>query len=82
MSSLQVSYNRSEVFFSGIQAPAQEQLASLRGLKIEKLLVRYLGVPLISSKLKESDCTTLIGKITTRITSWSSRFLSFVGDYN
>lgn len=79
MSGLQVSYNKSEVFFSEIQAPAQEQLASMLDLKISNLPVGYLEVPLISSKLKDSDCTILIGKFTTRITSFSSRFLSFAG---
>jgi hypothetical protein len=41
--------------------------------------VRYLGVPLISSRLSAADCGALITKITSRIDSWLSRNLSFAG---
>jgi hypothetical protein len=44
-----------------------------------KLPVRYLGVPLVSSKLSAMDCRVLIEKITSRIGSWTSRQLSFAG---
>jgi hypothetical protein len=42
------------------------------------LSVRYLGVPLISSKLSAVDCKVLLDKIAGRIDSWSSRKLSFL----
>ncbi|KAK3229312.1 hypothetical protein Dsin_001193 [Dipteronia sinensis] len=47
-----------------------------------KLPVRYLGVPLISSRLCASDCDTLLEKIIARINSWLSRNLSFAGRKN
>lgn len=34
---------------------------------------------LIAGKLKDIDCQPLIDKITSKITSWTSRFLSFDG---
>jgi hypothetical protein len=43
------------------------------------LPVRYLGVPLISSKLSARDCRVLIEKIAGRIDSWTSKNLSFAG---
>jgi hypothetical protein len=43
------------------------------------LPVRYLGVPLISTKLFASNCGALLDKITRRIDSWLSRNLSYVG---
>jgi hypothetical protein len=41
--------------------------------------VRYLGVPLISTKLSSADCIPLISKISSRIDSWLSKHLSYAG---
>lgn len=49
------------------------------GMKMGKLPVRYLGVPFISSKLKECDCQPLTDKITSRVGSWTVKYLSFAG---
>ena len=43
------------------------------------LPIRYLGIPLITSKLKKQDCESLVAKISARITSWKSQFLSYAG---
>ena len=41
--------------------------------------MRYLGVPLVSTSLRSSDCNILIERIISRAKSWSSRFLSYAG---
>ena len=43
------------------------------------LPVTYLGVPLISSRLKRADCDNLINRISQRVQSWTSKFLSYAG---
>lgn len=45
------------------------------------LPIRYLGVPFISSRLKKSDCKSLVDRIVTRAISWASQvfFLSYAG---
>lgn len=43
------------------------------------LLVRYLGVPLITIRLTASDCSFLLEKIMEHIDSWISRKNYFVG---
>lgn len=43
------------------------------------LPVRYLGVPLISSRLSAEDCRMILEKISRRIGSWTSKNLSFAG---
>lgn len=43
------------------------------------LPVRYLGVPLISTRLSAADCEALLDKITWYIDSWFFRNLSYVG---
>lgn len=41
--------------------------------------VRYLGIPLISSRLTAEDCSSLLNKLTARIDFWLSKNLSFAG---
>lgn len=50
------------------------------GFKEGTLLVRHLGVPLLSStELKYSDCKALIDRITSRAKSWTNKYLSHAG---
>jgi hypothetical protein len=44
-----------------------------------KLPVRYVGVPLITTRLTAADCEGLVAKFTSRIDSWCSKHLSFAG---
>jgi hypothetical protein len=48
-------------------------------LKMKEDHLRYLGVPLVSTKLSVADCKTLLDRITNRIGSWTSKNLSFTG---
>lgn len=41
--------------------------------------IRYLGVPLISSRLFTSDCKILVEKVKNRIDDWKNKSLSFAG---
>ena len=41
--------------------------------------MKYLGVPLISTRLSHTNCQPLLDKIIARIQSWTSISLSFVG---
>ncbi|KAL2248037.1 UNVERIFIED_CONTAM: hypothetical protein Sindi_2656000 [Sesamum indicum] len=41
--------------------------------------MRYLGLPLISSRLSISDCQPLLSKIDTRIAGWEGMSLSYAG---
>ncbi|KAK1407858.1 hypothetical protein QVD17_39485 [Tagetes erecta] len=43
------------------------------------LPVKYLGVPLISSRLLYKDCKILVEKLEGKILNWRNRMLSFVG---
>ncbi|GJR76641.1 hypothetical protein Tco_0089006 [Tanacetum coccineum] len=44
-----------------------------------RLLVKYLGVPLVSSRLVFRDCKELIDRIRSRITNWKNKLLSVAG---
>lgn len=59
----------------------QDFIAWFDSLSIPRgsLLVKFLGVPLISSHLCVNDCMPLIEKITSRMNSWAFTLLSFAG---
>ena len=55
------------------------ELMSIFGFQLGTLLIRYLGVPLISTKLSSKDCKYLLEKIAARIKSWTSKHLTYAG---
>lgn len=71
--------NKSETFLSGGSPSLRNYISLAFGFQEGKLPVRYLGVPIISSRLGKADCITLIDRITARAQSWAHRFLSFAG---
>jgi hypothetical protein len=79
LSGLQANPEKSTIFCAGISDRRKEILLTDLGMKKGHLPVRYLGVPLISSRLSVSDCSILLDKIVGRINSWTSKNLSFAG---
>jgi hypothetical protein len=65
------------LFWGGISSELKTILLDDLQMEEGKLPVRYLGVPLASSKLFAMDYRVLIEKITSRIGSWTSRQFSF-----
>ncbi|GJU48573.1 lysine histidine transporter-like 8 protein [Tanacetum coccineum] len=59
------------------------KLAILNVIPFEegKFPVKYLGVPLVSSKLIYRDCKELVEKVKSRINDWKDKFLSFASEY-
>ncbi|GJS41527.1 reverse transcriptase domain-containing protein [Tanacetum coccineum] len=43
------------------------------------LLVKYLGVPLVTIRLVYRDCKELVEKVQSQIADWKNKFLSFAG---
>lgn len=72
---------RRELFCYNVPTADQIALPKLMDMKLGKLPIRYLGVPLISGKLRDIDCQPLIAKIISRTTSWTTNFLSFAGKF-
>ncbi|KAL2225434.1 UNVERIFIED_CONTAM: hypothetical protein Sindi_3020500 [Sesamum indicum] len=57
----------------------KDQLLSILGFQEGHLPMRYLGLPLISSRLTISDCQPLLSKIDARIAGWEGMSLSYAG---
>ncbi|GKD09462.1 reverse transcriptase domain, reverse transcriptase zinc-binding domain protein [Tanacetum coccineum] len=57
------------------------KLSILQVLPFEEgtLPVKYLGVPLVSSRLKIRDCNELVDRVQLRISDWKNKSLSIVG---
>ena len=70
---------KSCIFITGSNQQYKEGILNLFQFQEGSLPVRYLGAPLITTKLSASDCKPLVEGITARIRHWASRFLSFAG---
>ncbi|XP_058189339.1 uncharacterized protein LOC131306925 [Rhododendron vialii] len=65
--------------FHGFSGTTKLSFSVLMGIPEGKLPVKYLGVPLISTRLTSTDCSMLKEKILARIHSWTQKFLSYGG---
>lgn len=79
LSGLSPNPGKSSLFTCGVDNNTKDSLLGVLGFKEGSLPVRYLGVPLISSKLRKADCNALVERITAKIKSWTCKFLSYAG---
>lgn len=76
---LKANVRKSNIFFSDQTNSLRGCIASKLGFKVSVLLIKYLGMPLITSKLKIKGCKPPLDKILSKINSWRSKFLSYMG---
>ena len=79
ISGLKPNHGKSSLFVAGRNQGYLDMVRDLFGFPLGELLVRYLGVPLISTKLTTLHCKPLVDSITSRLQSWTANFLSFAG---
>ncbi|XP_028105446.1 uncharacterized protein LOC114304489 [Camellia sinensis] len=79
LSGLTPSASKSNIFFCGCSRSLREDILKIANFNEGTLPVKYLGVPLITTKLRTIDCQQLIDKITSRIKSWTNKALSYAG---
>ncbi|XP_022024390.1 uncharacterized protein LOC110924702 [Helianthus annuus] len=79
MSGLLPSVQKSTVFFSNVPSYVKAAILNLMPFKEGSLPVKYLGVPLISTRLLQKDCLLLLEKLENRIMHWRNKLLSFAG---
>ncbi|GJT84544.1 hypothetical protein Tco_1066261 [Tanacetum coccineum] len=58
---------------------AKQEILECVPFKVEKLLVKYLGVPLTSKRLRVNNCKILLDKIKSIILNWKNKCLSYAG---
>ena len=71
--------SKSCLFMAGVTDDVGEAIKLTLQFSLGSLPLKYLGVPLITTRLRKSDCRELTKKISSRIVSWNSKFLSYAG---
>lgn len=78
-SGLLPNIQKSQCFLGNSDQATTQCILALLGFTPGILPSKFLGVPLISSKLSFHDCVPLIHRITQRASSWTSNVLAFSG---
>ncbi|KAJ7009360.1 hypothetical protein NC653_000125 [Populus alba x Populus x berolinensis] len=79
ISGLAINHDKSYVFLSGVDPDLRIAITNQLSFKPGTLLVKYLGIPLISTRLTYHNCVALIDRITSRIKVWTSASLTYAG---
>lgn len=79
MSGLAPNNEKSSIFVAGCTPDEEKKMAEAIGFPMERLPIRYLGVPLITNRLKVGECQPLIDRIMGRINSWANIKLTYGG---
>ncbi|WCJ37950.1 Retrovirus-related Pol polyprotein from type-1 retrotransposable element R2 [Euphorbia peplus] len=80
VSGLKVNFSKSNVFVSsGVPSPTKTAILDVTGFQEGFFPIKYLGMPLLSTKLSKQDCSAMVDKVTKRIDSWGARNLSYAG---
>ena len=78
-SGLRLNVQKSHVIISRSTQGWKDQILTIMGFQEGQLPMRYLGLPLLSSRLSISDCQPLLLKIDARINGWEGISLSYAG---
>jgi hypothetical protein len=78
-SGLSANLNKSSMFLCGVDPNTELHFLYALGCREGKLSVRYLGVPLITTKLCSHDCLILVDRIMAKARSSMNRTLSHAG---
>jgi len=78
MSGLRLNTEKSNLFLGGDHRE-KEWIAEFLQMKPAALPVRYLGLPLISSRLSKRHCQTLVEKVRAKLSEWRRGLLSMAG---
>ncbi|XP_049352687.1 uncharacterized protein LOC125817181 [Solanum verrucosum] len=71
--------SKSSIYFGGVQPMVQGQILENLCFSKGNLPFRYLGIPLSTKRLAIDQCQPLIDKMVGRITSWTTKFISYAG---
>lgn len=71
-------FDKTQLFTAGLDPRESTEIANL-GFSIGSLPIRYLGLPLMSRKLRVSEYSPLIDKMVKKFKSWAVSSLSYAG---
>lgn len=70
---------KSTVFLSNVSSQVNSDILNIILFVEGSFPIRYLRVPLISSRLFKKDCKILIERVKNRLDDWKNKLLSFAG---
>ena len=76
---LSISTNKSSIYSAGVDQDVLSDIQQLTGFSLGCFPFRYLGVPLLSSRLNVWNYAPQLSHITSLIQGWSSKTLSYAG---
>ena len=79
LSGLTPNKQKSCIFLAGNNQTYNSSVLQVFQFPCGTLPLKYLGVPLITTKLSYANCHMLIDGITSRIRNWKAKLLSFAG---
>ncbi|GJS07198.1 RNA-directed DNA polymerase, eukaryota, reverse transcriptase zinc-binding domain protein, partial [Tanacetum coccineum] len=79
VSGLLPNYNKSTIIFGSVKEEDRKEILEIMPFKVEKLPVRYLGVPLITKRIGVKECKSLTDKVRSKILNWKNKCLSYAG---
>ncbi|GJQ90835.1 RNA-directed DNA polymerase, eukaryota, reverse transcriptase zinc-binding domain protein [Tanacetum coccineum] len=75
---LLLNYNKSTIIFGSVKEEDRKEILDIMPFKVEKLPVRYLGVPLITKRIGVKECKSLTDKVKSKILK-KNKCLSYAG---
>ncbi|KAL0282289.1 UNVERIFIED_CONTAM: Retrovirus-related Pol polyprotein from type-2 retrotransposable element R2DM [Sesamum radiatum] len=79
LSGLHINPGKSTIILSKSVQRERQHILDLIGFQEGSLPIKYLGVPLTSSRLTVADCQPLIDRLTSRLAGWNHLNLSLAG---
>ncbi|GKA07339.1 RNA-directed DNA polymerase, eukaryota, reverse transcriptase zinc-binding domain protein, partial [Tanacetum coccineum] len=72
-----VGRNKDTIIFGSMKVEDQQEILECVPFHVEKLPVKYLGVPLSSKRLSVNNRRSLLDKIKSRVHNWENKCLSY-----
>ncbi|KAL0292809.1 UNVERIFIED_CONTAM: hypothetical protein Sradi_6971600 [Sesamum radiatum] len=79
LSGLRVNSAKSQVILSKSVRSERQAILDFMGFQEGTLPIKYLGVPLVASRLTIEDCKPLLHKLDNKLAGWSHHILSLAG---
>ncbi|VFQ75989.1 unnamed protein product [Cuscuta campestris] len=76
---LMLNYDKSQVYLGGVSEDESQSIIERTNMSRGTFPFRYLGGPISASRISERECDKLVEKLTTQITSWTTKHLSYAG---
>ncbi|VFQ71085.1 unnamed protein product, partial [Cuscuta campestris] len=76
---LEVNYSKSQIILGGVNDLDYEVIMDMTSMAKGVLPFRYLGGPITDGRISDRECEALVAKITTKISAWATKNLSYAG---